>query len=195
MWPAMLVKLQAQTNPSTWKLPLPGVFCLVLVAVLFPPPPTTKRRTTFILPMSSQLPFVFGLRWWLLPLFGISPAHSSCCLLNSALDSLAVHAKFLGSGGSISIYLGFLLLLLLDSLVILRQTFIFQEGLRVPLSLAFCFWQCVSLISILEGTFLTLYTYPPTVLGVTFSELWLWGNVRLTLVPLPPPHTQDYFLA
>lgn len=154
----------------------------------------TIRTTTFILPMSSQLPFVFGLRWWLLPLFGISPAHSSCCHLNSALDSLAVHAKFLGSGGSISIYLGFLLLLLLDSLVILRQTFVFQEGLRVPLSLAFCFWQCVSLISILEGKFLTLYTYPPTVLGVTFSELWLWGNVRLTLVPLPTL-PQDYSLA
>lgn len=103
---------------------------------------TTIRRTTFILPMSSQLPFVFGLRWWLLPLLGISPAHSSCCHFNSAFDSLTVHAKFLGSGGSISIYLGFSLL---DSLVILRQTFVFQEGLRVPLSLAFCFWQCVSL--------------------------------------------------
>lgn len=103
---------------------------------------TTIRRTTFILPMSSQLPFVFGLCWWLLPLFGISPAHSSCCHLNSAFDSPTVHAKFLGSGGSISIYLGFSLL---DSLVILRQTFVFQEGLRVPLSLAFCFWQCVSL--------------------------------------------------
>lgn len=89
---------------------------------------------------------------------------------------------------------GFFLLLLLDSLVILRQTFVFQEGFRVPLSLAFCFWQCVSLISILEGKFLTLYTYPPTVLGVTFSELWLWGNVRLTLVPLPPL-PQDYSLA
>lgn len=149
----------------------------------FVSPPTTIRRTTFILSMSSQLPFVFGLSWWLLPLFGISPAHSSCCRLNSAFDSLTVHAKFFGSGGSISIYLGFSLL---DSLVILRQTFVFQEGLRVPLSLAFCFWQCVSLIFILEGKLLTLYTHCPTVLGVTFSELWLWGNVRFTLVPQPP---------
>lgn len=88
-----------------------------------------------MLPISSQLSFVFGLHWWLFLLFRISPAHSLCCHLNSAFDSFTVHAKFFGSGGSISPYLGFALL---DSLVFLRQTFVFQEGLRVPLSLDFC---------------------------------------------------------
>lgn len=183
-----------QCDPPWWSIPssckprptfLPeSCSCQVFYVwfwLLFCFSPTTIRRTAFILPMSSQLPFALGLRWWLLPLFGISPARSSCCHLNSAFDSLTVHAKFLGSGGSISIYLGFSLL---DSLVILRQTFVFQEGLRVSLP-----WLFVSgnvCLFILERKFLTLYTYHPTVLGVTFFWTVAMGKCETHLSTTAP---------
>jgi len=98
-WPVPL-----SCEPKPILTPVVSCFWQVFCCFVFP---TTIRQVALMLPISLQLLFVFGLHWWPGLLFRIRPTYSMYCRSNPAFDSFTVHAKFLGSGGSISYLFGF----------------------------------------------------------------------------------------